>query len=322
QDYAGAWSVTVVDDHSSDGTADVARRAAADCGAQTKLTIISGGTLPPGWTGKLWAMRQGVEAVDTAEGAHSQAPAYILLTDADIVYEPMMLRWLVAHAMRQHAVLTSLMVKLRCDSFAERALIPAFIFFFQMLYPFSWVNRTDRATAAAAGGCMLIRADALRQTGGLDAIRDALIDDCALARLLKTQGPIWLGLTSRVVSIRGYPQINDVRRMVSRSAYAQLHYSLWQLLGTVAGMTLVYLLPPVAALFGSGLTQFAGIVAWAVMTQLYWPVLRFYGCSLLRAPALPAIAFAYLLFTVESAVNHMRGRGGLWKGRFQAARAE
>jgi hopene-associated glycosyltransferase HpnB len=323
QDYGGAWSVTLVDDHSSDGTATAARRVAADCGAQAMLTIVSSAALPAGWTGKLWALRQGVEAVEAAAAVERSAPSeYILLTDADIVYAPAMLSWLVAHARRNHAVLTSLMVKLRCDSFAERALIPAFIFFFQMLYPFAWVNRTDRATAAAAGGCMLIRADALRRAGGLDAIRDALIDDCALARLLKARGPIWLGLTARVASIRGYPQIDDIRRMVSRSAYAQLGYSPWHLLGTVAAMTLVYLAPPFPALFGSGATRFAGIAAWAVMAVLYWPVLRFYGRSPLWAPALPAVAFAYLLFTVESAINHMRGKGGLWKGRFQAASAE
>jgi hopene-associated glycosyltransferase HpnB len=322
QDYRGPWSVVLVDDNSSDGTSAVARRAACDCGAQNGLTIVTGATLPAGWTGKLWALRQGVEAATMATTpttpADGGSPEYLLMTDADIVYAPQMLGWLVAHARRENAALTSLMVKLRCESFAERALIPAFIFFFQMLYPFAWVNRVDRATAAAAGGCMLICADALRQAGGLDAIRDALIDDCALARLLKANGAIWLGLTERLASIRGYPRLRDIGRMVSRSAYAQLGYSPWRLLYTVAGMTLVYFVPPLAALFASGWARLFGAGAWAVMAVLYWPVLRFYGRSPLWAPALPAVACAYLMFTIQSAFASMRGKGGLWKGRFQA----
>lgn len=320
QDYGGPWSVVVVDDNSSDGTAAAARRAAAECSAEDKLTVVAGAALPAGWTGKLWALRQGIAAAETAvTGCKAE---YLLLTDADIVYGPAMLSWLVAHACHSGEALVSLMVKLRCASVAERALIPAFIFFFQMLYPFAWVNRTGRATAAAAGGCMLIRADALRQAGGIDAIRDALIDDCALARRIKAHGPIWLGLTARVASIRGYPRWRDIARMVSRSAYAQLGYSPWQLLGTVIGLALVYLVPPLAALFGSGMVRVAGIAGWAMMAVLYGPVLRFYGCSLLWAPALPAIAASYLVFTVESALASMRGKGGLWKGRFQAARAK
>jgi hopene-associated glycosyltransferase HpnB len=326
QDYRGPWSVVLVDDNSSDGTAAVARRAAVACGAEDRLTIVTGADLPAGWTGKLWALRQGVEAATTATtvttAAEGGPPEYLLLTDADIVYAPQMLTWLLAHACRGNAALTSLMVKLRCESFAERALIPAFIFFFQMLYPFAWVNRADRATAAAAGGCMLIRADALRQAGGLDAIRNALIDDCALARLIKANGPIWLGLTERVASIRSYPRVRDIGRMVSRSAYAQLGYSPWRLFGTVAAMTLVYLVPPFAALFGSGAVRLFGVGAWAVMAVLYWPVLRFYARSPLWAPALPAVACAYLIFTIKSALASMRGKGGLWKGRFQAARAK
>jgi hopene-associated glycosyltransferase HpnB len=323
QDYRGPWSVVLVDDNSSDGTAAVARRVAAECGAAGRLTVISGAALPPGWTGKLWALRQGVDRVEHAAGRPGRESAeYLLLTDADIVYQPATLSWLVAHASADGQALVSLMVKLRCESFAERALIPAFIFFFQMLYPFAWVNRADRATAAAAGGCMLIRAEALRWAGGLDAIRDALIDDCALARLIKAKDPIWLGLTERVASIRGYPRLSDIGRMVSRSAYAQLGYSPWQLSGTVAAMTLIYLVPPAAALFGSGAVRLFGIGAWAVMAVLYWPVLKLYGRSPLWAPALPAVACAYLAFTIDSAFASMRGKGGLWKGRFQAARVK
>jgi hopene-associated glycosyltransferase HpnB len=196
------------------------------------------------------------------------------------------------------------------------------VFFFQMLYPFAWVNRRDRATAAAAGGCALIRADKLAEAGGIDAIRDALIDDCALARRLKATGPIWLGLTERVTSIRSYPGWRDVGRMVSRSAYAQLRYSPLLLAGTIAAMALTFLVPPLAALAGAGNTRWFGIGAWALMAVLFAPTLRLYRLSPLGGLALPAIAFAYLIFTIDSALKSMRGQGGLWKGRFQAARAK
>ena len=319
QDYGGPVRVVVVDDNSGDGTAAVARRAARDCRAEDRLTIVPGAPLSAGWTGKLWALRQGIaEAI----GDRADAPEYLLLTDADIVYAPTMVSWLVAHAESRGDVLTSLMVKLSCDSLAERFLIPGFIFFFQMLYPFAWVNRGDRATAAAAGGCMLIRAQALRGAGGIEAIRDALIDDCALAKRLKAQGPIWLGLTTRVTSIRPYPHWRDIAAMVSRSAYAQLDYSPLRLAGTVAAMTLVYLVPPVTALTASGTAFLFGVSTWALMAILYQPVLRLYRLSPLWGLALPAVAFAYVLFTIESALASRRGQGGLWKGRFQAARAK
>jgi hopene-associated glycosyltransferase HpnB len=249
-------------------------------------------------------------------------PEYLLFTDADIVYAPAMLSWLVAHARQGDLALVSLMVRLRCESMAERAFVPAFIFFFQMLYPFAWVNRIDCTTAAAAGGCMLIRVDALRRSGGIDQIRDALIDDCALARRVKANGAIWLGLTERVRSIRGYPRLGDIARMVSRSAYAQLGYSPWLLVGTVAAMTLVFLVPPAAALLAPAAGRAFGIAAWAVMALLYIPTLRFYGCSPLWAVVFPVIAAAYLAFTVHSALASWRGKGGLWKGRFQAAKAK
>jgi hopene-associated glycosyltransferase HpnB len=318
QDYRGVWSVMLVDDNSSDGTADVALQTAANCGASERLTVVSGAALPRGWTGKLWALSQGIAATERSE----RPPEYFLLTDADIVYAPGMLSWLVAKATSSAAVLASFMVKLRCESLSERCLIPAFVFFFQMLYPFAWVNRSERATAAAAGGCVLIRADKLAEAGGIDVIRDALIDDCALARRLKGKGPIWLGLTERVTSIRSYPGWGDVARMVSRSAYAQLGYSPLLLAGTIAAITLAFLVPPVAALTGSGDTRLLGIGAWALMAALFWPTLRLYGISPLGGLGLPAIAFAYLMFTIDSALKSMRGQGGLWKGRFQAARAK
>jgi hopene-associated glycosyltransferase HpnB len=210
------------------------------------------------------------------------------------------------------------MAKLRCENLAERALIPAFIFFFQMLFPFAWVNRPDRRTAAAAGGCMLVRRQDLRQAGGIESIRDALIDDCALAARLKTRGPIRLELTERVVSLRPYPSLGEIRRMVARSAYAQLRYSPLLLLGTIAGMALIYVAPPALALFAEGAARGLGILGWLAMALAFQPTLRFYRLSPLWGLALPAIAAIYLLFTLDSAYQHGRGRGGMWKGRAQA----
>jgi hopene-associated glycosyltransferase HpnB len=314
QTYAGDFRIILVDDDSSDGTADIARRRAAELNAADRLQIIDGQPLPRGWTGKLWAVKQGVEAAQSA----ANPPDYILLSDADIVYPPEVVAALVARAVGNKLVLTSLMVKLCCQSFAERSLIPAFIFFFQMLYPFPWVNKASAATAAAAGGCMLVRSDALEAAGGIDAIRNALIDDCSLAKLLKAHGPIWLGLTERVHSTRPYPAFEDIRRMVSRSAYAQLRYSPLVLAGTVIGMALTYLAPPLLALFASGPARWLGLLAWGLMAVAFVPTLRLYGRSLLWGPALPGIALCYMLFTLDSALQFTRGKGGMWKGRVQA----
>jgi hopene-associated glycosyltransferase HpnB len=317
QNYPGSCSVVLVDDNSTDGTADIARRVAAECDPDNRLTIVTGAPLPEGWTGKLWAVSQGMAAARSRGSVD-----YFLLSDADIVYAREMLRWLVAHTLAREALLTSFMVKLRCDSRAERFLVPAFVFFFQMLYPFPWVNRRSHAVAAAAGGCILVRASSLQEIGGIETIRNALIDDCALARKLKAKGPIWLGLTERITSIRSYPNWSDIAQMVSRSAYAQLGYSLIQLAGTVIGMTLTFIVPPVAAVAGSAYASFAGLVAWAIMALLFIPTLRMYGVPRWRAVALPAIAFSYLMFTLDSAWQSIRGKGGFWKGRFQAARTK
>jgi hopene-associated glycosyltransferase HpnB len=311
QDYPAA-ALVLVDDHSDDGTADVARRAAADVGAD-RLTVVNAEALPQGWTGKLWAVKQGIAA---AEAKH--APKYLLLTDADIVHAPDTLSWLVAHAEAHGLVLASLTARWRCENLAERVHIPAFIFFFQLLYPFAWVNRPDHPMAGAAGGCMLVRTDALRAAGGIDSIRDALIDDCALAAELKKQGPIWLGLTNRVQSIRPYPDWDSIRRMVARSAYAQLRYSPLMLLGCIAGMVLTYLVPPFMALFTTGWAQLLGAVAWALMAMSFQPVLRFYRLSPLWGVALPAISFLFMLYTLDSAYQYAAGKGGSWKGRVQA----
>ena len=315
QDYAGGWAVVLVDDDSADGTADIAHAAAQ---ADDRLRVVRGRGLPAGWTGKLWALKQGIDAAMNVQ----EPPDYLLLTDADIVHSTESLSRLVAHAESKRLVLTSLMVKLRCESFAERANIPAFIFFFQMLYPFRWVNRPQSTVAAAAGGCMLVRADTLRRAGGIEVIRGALIDDCALAKALKVHGPIWLGLTERVRSIRPYPAFADIRRMVARSAYAQLRYSPLLLLGTVAGMVLTYLVPPLMAIFGSGAARVIGIGTWALMAIAFQPTLRLYRLSPLWGIALPAIALQYMLFTLDSAYQYVRGRGGAWKGRVQANLSE
>jgi len=312
QSYPGSFSIVLVDDESRDGTAAAARAAAVAAGAPDRLTVLAGQPLPAGWTGKLWAMAQGIDQANAA------APDYLLLTDADITYAPDALAHLVARAEAGGYVLTSLMAKLRCESFAERCFVPAFIYFFQMLYPFAWVNRPDHPMAGAAGGCMLVRPQALRAAGGVAAIRGALIDDCALGAAMKKQGPIWLGLTARVTSARPYERIDDIRRMVIRSAYAQLGYSPLLLLGTVLGMAMTYLAGPMMAVAGHGLAQAFGTSAFALMVVSYQPILRFYRRSPLWGLALPAIAFAYMAFTVDSAYQHGRGRGGMWKGRVQA----
>jgi hopene-associated glycosyltransferase HpnB len=314
QNYEGSLQVILVDDQSGDGTARVAEAAAELAGCRDRLTVLQGRDLPPGWTGKLWALSQGV---DHAEDL-GKPPEFLLLSDADIGYAADSLSRQVALAHSGGYSLVSRMAKLRCENLAERALIPAFIFFFQMLFPFAWVNRPDRRTAAAAGGCMLVRRQDLRQAGGIESIRDALIDDCALAARLKTRAPIRLELTERVVSLRPYPTLGEIRRMVARSAYAQLRYSPLLLLGTIAGMALIYVAPPALALFAEGAGRVLSILAWLAMVLAFQPTLRFYRLSPLWGLALPAIAAIYLLFTLDSAYQHGRGRGGMWKGRAQA----
>jgi hopene-associated glycosyltransferase HpnB len=314
QDYPGSFAVALIDDQSRDGTAAVAQEAASAAGAAHRLTVIGGRKPPIGWSGKVWAMKQGVDHVESL----SAPPRYLLFTDADIVYDHAALRQLVARAEAGDLALTSWMVKLKCESLVERLFIPAFVFFFQMLYPFAWVNRPNSSTAAAAGGCMLARAQALRAAGGIDAIRGALIDDCALGRRMKAVGPIWLALTDRARSLRPYPHVSDIRRMVARTAYDQLGYSPLALAATTAGMALTYLAPPLIAFAGSGLARILAAVAWALMVLGFQPMLRFYRQSPLWALALPGVALAYMAFTLDSAYQHARGRGGLWKGRVHA----
>ncbi|HEX5508348.1 MAG TPA: glycosyltransferase, partial [Pseudolabrys sp.] len=310
QDYAGPFSIVLVDDDSRDGTAAIARETGVAVQPERALAILANSSLPPGWTGKLWALKRGIEVAEEKFN-----PDYLLLTDADIVHAPDSLSALVARASAGQFVLTSLMAKLRCISLAERSHVPAFVYFFQMLFPFAWVGQRHSSTAAAAGGCMLVRADALRNSGGIDAIRNALIDDCALARQLKTQGSIWLGLTGRVRSIRAYESFADVKQMISRSAYAQLHFSPLLLAATIAGMLLVFVAPPVLAVFANGEARWFGIAAWLLMAISFQPMLRFYRLSPLWGIALPAIALLYAVYTIDSAYRHARRRGGSWKGR-------
>lgn len=317
QNYPGRLSVVLVDDHSTDGTAEAARHVACAHGTDSRLDIVSAPPLPAEWTGKLWAMKHGVARADHFGGA----PDYLWLTDADIGYADDALLQLVTRARAGNFVLTSVMAKLRCESRVERALIPAFVFFFRMLYPFAWVNDPRRSLAAAAGGCMLVRRDALHAAGGIDAIRAELIDDCALARRMKAQGAIWLGSSERVRSLRAYRSFDDVRRTVARSAYCQLRYSPWLLALTAASLSITFIAPPVLAFALTGPAQMVAIATWLLMAFSFRPTLRFFGSSPLWGLALPAIALIYLAFTVDSAIQHRRFRGGMWKGRSQAVQS-
>ncbi|GGY11850.1 glycosyltransferase [Streptomyces hiroshimensis] len=317
QDYPGRAEIFLVDDGSSDGTGDLARALAAEHGG-LPLTVASPGEPGPGWTGKLWAVRHGMALARARTDAE-----YLLLTDADIAHAPDSLRELVSAARSGGLDLVSQMARLRVATAWERLIVPAFVYFFAQLYPFRWINRPGARTTAAAGGCVLLRREAAERAGVPDSIRQAVIDDVTLSKAVRrTGGRIWLGLADRVDSVRPYPRLGQLWRMVSRSAYAQLRHNLLLLAGTVAGLAVVYLAPPVAvvagALTGETLPLAAGAAAWAVMTGTYMPMLRYYRQPLLLAPLLPFTALLYLLMTVDSAVQHYRGRGAAWKGRTYA----
>jgi len=364
QDYPGALSVILVEDQSTDNTASVAREVAQAANKSWQLEILAGEPLPPGWSGKLWALEQGVRQAQKL----TPSPDYLLFTDADIEHDGANLRRLVAKAESENLALVSLMVLLRCQSFWEHLLIPAFVFYFQKLYPFRWVNNPTNPTAAAAGGCILIRRQALNSIGGIEVIRQTLIDDCALALAVKSisisipnrdlyrmtiptidkvthslpadvfhssenrhnrqsehpdAGRIWLGLSSLTRSLRAYPSLASIWEMVARTAFTQLNYSPWLLLGTLFGMTFIYLVPPVGAIFGiftgNWLVAIAGLAGWLLMAWAYLPTLRFYGCTPLFAFCLPVISLLYTLMTLDSAWRHWQGRGGAWKGRVYQA---
>lgn len=323
QDYPGSFTVLLIDDYSTDGTAKVAESVAQALDKRWQLNILSGEPLPTGWTGKLWAMEQGISYAQKL----TPPPEYFLLTDADIEHDASNLRKLIAKAEKENLELVSLMVLLRCKSFWEQLLIPAFVFFFQKLYPFRWVNNPLNSTAAAAGGCILITREALTRINGFQEVRQALIDDCALAKAVKStggykrdgKGGIWLGLSRLTHSLRPYPSLSSIWDMVARTAFTQLNYSPWLLVGTLIGMTLIYLVPPVGAILG-GLTgnwliMSVSLCIWLLMAIAYLPTLRLYGCSPLLAFCLPAIALIYTLMTLDSALRHWQKRGGSWKGR-------
>jgi hopene-associated glycosyltransferase HpnB len=316
QDYPGPAAIFLVDDGSRDGTGDLARELSARYGG-LPLTVDSPGEPPQGWTGKLWAVRHGITL------ARARDPEFLLLTDADIAHAPDSLRSLVAAARTGGFDLVSQMARLRAESAWERLVVPAFVYFFAQLYPFRRIGRRGARTTAAAGGCVLLRTDMAERAGVPDAVRHAVIDDVALARAVRANGGhLWLGLADRVDSVRPYPGLGELWRMVSRSAYAQLRHSPALLLGTVAGLALVYLVPPVAvvagAVAGSASASALGAVAWAVMAATYVPMLRYYRQPLWLAPLLPFTAFLYLLMTLDSAFQHYRGRGAAWKGRTYA----
>jgi hopene-associated glycosyltransferase HpnB len=299
QDYAGPFRITLIDDNSTDGTA-------AAAGTDPNLRVLRGQPKPPGWSGKLWAVSQGVAA--------SSAPV-LLLTDADIVHDARHLSSLVARLLQPRVEMVSEMVRLNCSSFAERALVPAFVYFFQMLYPFASVNNPRSGVAAAAGGTVLVRREALERIGGIEAIKDALIDDVTLAKAIKTVGPIYLGHSGLATSIRRYPHFADIWQMVSRTAFTQLRHAFAVLLLTLLGLTLVWLVPPWEILFGRGWSFACGLAAFLLAVLSYVPTLRRYGRNPLWSLTLPLIALFYMAATVGSALNHWFGGGSRWKSR-------
>ena len=303
QRYAGEFRMILVDDASEDGTASIAQQEAPE------LRVITARPLPPGWAGKVWAVAEGVRAGGASD--------YLLLTDADIVHPPGHLAALVARAEDFEYDLVSYMVRLHCRSLAEQALIPAFVFFFFLLYPPSWISDPRRGTAGAAGGCMLVRRAALERIGGMARIRGELIDDCALARAVKDSGgSVWLGLSDEAASLRRYGTFGEIGQMISRSAYTQLRHSPLLLAGTVAGLALVYLAPPLLTLAGPhGAPAGMGALAWLLMSAAYWPAVRHSTRYWFWAPLLPLIAVFYLFATLHSAASYWLGRGGMWKGR-------
>jgi len=312
QSCAPAVRVFVVDDHSADGTAEVARQAAQACGRAEAVMVISGRALPAGWTGKLWAVQQGVEQAARID------PDFLLLTDADIHHGRSSVATLVAIAESGNYDLASFMVKLHCRSFAEKLLIPAFVFFFFMLYPPEWIGDIRRKVAGAAGGCMMIRPQALQKAGGMASIRGQIIDDCALAKAVKASGGrVWLGVTPDTMSTREYVSFGEIERMISRTAFNQLRHSATLLIASIAGLAIAYLLPLALLLSGNTMLVALGALCWLLMAIAYAPMVRFYGLSAAWALTLPAPASFYMIATVHSAVKFWSGRGGEWKGRAQ-----
>jgi cellulose synthase/poly-beta-1,6-N-acetylglucosamine synthase-like glycosyltransferase len=340
QNYAGEFSVVLVDDHSDDATAQVARQAASELEAESRVTICTAPALPPGWTGKLWALNSGTAILGCAPTTSispgppitsrtasnnpstlASSPAYFWFTDADIIHAPDTLRRLVSRAEREHLDLVSLMVLLQAKTLPERALIPAFLFFFLKLYPPRWIADPKARTAGAAGGCILLRREALERIGGLAAIRHEVIDDCALASAVKrSNGRLWMGLTRGSVSLRAYTTFREISDLIARTAYTQLHYSLMLLLGTILGMFFAYLAPFAILFARQPAFRILAASTWLLMSLLYLPTIRFYRLFAAWASTLPFAALFYSYATCLSLVRYYLGRGAQWKGRSQAKR--
>jgi hopene-associated glycosyltransferase HpnB len=311
QDYPGDFRVVLVDDHSQDGTAEAAIKVAAEIGAEAEVSILTAELLPPGWTGKVWAMDQGVtRGIPAGDGSR-----YVLFCDADISHGVGALRELDCRAEAGPCDLVSFMVKLQCSTVSEKLMIPAFVYFFRLLYPLRKVNDPEQSLAGAAGGIMLTRREALERMGGLKSIKGEIIDDCSLAREIKRGGNrIWLGLSDNSESTRSYETMSEILRMISRTAYTQLRYSPLRLIGCVVGLGITFLAPPLLLIAG-GWSAALGGMAWLVMTLLYLPMVLYYRQSPLLAATFPFTACYYLSATVLSAWLHHRGKGGEWKGR-------
>ena len=315
QDYPGEFLVVVVDDHSEDETADLARHAAAETNASSRVLVIPAPLLAQGWTGKLWALNAGVNA------APEESAEFFWFTDADVVHAPDTLTRLVVRAQQHQLDLTSLMVLLQSRGFPERLLIPPFLYFFLMLYPPSRIAKLSARTAGAAGGCILLRRTALARIGGLAAIRGEVIDDCALARAVKRSGSrIWMGLTRASRSLRRYETLDEIRDMIARTAFTQLRYSALLLLGTLLGLLVTFVFPVALTLSPNPRIWPLGLLAWCLMSASFLPTVVFYGVSPVYGVTLPVTALFYAQATVLSAIRYWRGRGAQWKGRSQAAR--
>ncbi len=324
QDYPGNFSIILVDDQSNDNTKDIARQSAESYSNSNDLHVVSGVPLITNWSGKLWAIKQGIDKANQLK----DKPDYFLLTDADIKHHKDNLQELVIKAKKENLVLVSLMVKLKCKSLWEKLLIPAFIFFFKKLYPFSWVNNYDKATAAAAGGCILISRSILEEIGGIEVLKETLIDDCSLATFVKkklkdntryiNQG-IWLGLSENTISLRSYNRLEPIWDMIARTAYTQLNHSPFMLVGTLVGLAFIYLIGPISFAYGLAVHDKAliiiGMINWLLMTVAYLPTVILYKCSPLWALSLPFITSLYAAMTFDSALRYWKGKGGKWKGR-------
>ncbi|MGH9742557.1 MAG: glycosyltransferase [Candidatus Acidiferrum sp.] len=344
QDYPGPFNIVIVDDLSEDATADLAKQAALENAAGDRVRILVASPPPSGWTGKLWALSEGVAALGSSinrvsyeapaevpnktsneaqNEVRNELPTYYWFTDADITHAPDTLRRLVARARQDKLDLASLMVLLPAKSFPERALIPAFLYFFLMLYPPQWIADEDFVTAGAAGGCILLERDSLERIGGFAAIRDQVIDDCALARKVKQSGGrVWMGLTRKSASLRSYRTFAEIRDLIARTAFTQLRYSPLFLAGTLVGMLLTYVAPVVLLFAHDPIAKVLGAVAWLLMGLSFLPIVRFYRLSPLWAPLLPFTASFYTYVTWVSALRYWLGKGGQWKGRAQAPRSK